>query len=119
MGKKKEVHPTSQKRSDTLPIIGGYIDLEDIFYQVIFTVDSSKLHKKSAKGRYIRLFNDLLGDIEIVSYDFFQNIKDNYAYIIYDPLDLKEQLEEAQHPRRLCDGSRMSRYRRRMRLAWT
>ena len=44
------MHPTSQKRSDTLPIIGGYIDLEDIFYQVIFTVDSSKLHKKSAKG---------------------------------------------------------------------
>lgn len=54
-----------------------------------------QVDKKSAKGRYIRLFNDLLGDIEIVSYDFFQNIKDNYAYIIYDPLDLKEQLEEA------------------------
>ena len=54
-----------------------------------------QVDKKSAKGRYIRLFNDLLGDIEIVSYDFFQNIKDNYANIIYDPLDLKEQLEEA------------------------
>ena len=54
-----------------------------------------QVDKKSAKGRYIRLFNDLLGDIEIVSYDFFQNIKDDYAYIIYDPLDLKEQLEEA------------------------
>ena len=54
-----------------------------------------QVDKKSAKGRYIRLVNDLLGDIEIVSYDFFQNIKDNYAYIIYDPLDLKEQLEEA------------------------
>ena len=35
------------------------------------------------------------GDIEIVSYDFFQNIKDNYTFIIYHPLDLKEQLEEA------------------------
>ena len=54
-----------------------------------------QVDKESAKGRYIRLVNDLLGDIEIVSYDFFQNIKDNYAYIIYDPLDLKEQLEEA------------------------
>ena len=54
-----------------------------------------QVDKKSAKGRYIRLFNDLLGDIEIVSYDFFQNIKDDYAYIIYDPLDLKEQMEEA------------------------
>ena len=54
-----------------------------------------QVNKKSAKGRYIRLFNDLLGDIEIVSYDFFQNIKDDYAYIIYDPLDLKEQMEEA------------------------
>ena len=54
-----------------------------------------QVDKESAKGRYIRLVNDLLGDIEIVSYDFFQNIKDNYGYIIYDPLDLKEQLEEA------------------------
>lgn len=36
-----------------------------------------QVNKESAKGRYIRLANDLLGDIEIVSYDFFQNIKDD------------------------------------------
>ena len=54
-----------------------------------------QVEKETSKGKYIRLVNDLLGDIEIVSYDFFQNIKDNYTFIIYHPLDLKEQLEEA------------------------
>lgn len=54
-----------------------------------------QIDKKTAEGRYIRLVNDLLGDIDIFAYGFFQEIKDNYAYIVYDPLDLKEQLEEA------------------------
>ena len=54
-----------------------------------------QVNKKTSEGRYIRLINDLLGDIEINSYGFFQEIKDNYGYIVYHPLDLKEQLEEA------------------------
>lgn len=54
-----------------------------------------QVNKKTSEGKYIRLINDLLGDIEINSYGFFQEIKDNYGYIVYHPLDLKEQLEEA------------------------
>lgn len=54
-----------------------------------------QVNKKTSEGRYIRLINDLLGNIEIDSYGFLQEIKDNYGYIVYHPLDLKEQLEEA------------------------
>ena len=54
-----------------------------------------QVEKGTSKGRYIRLVNDLLGNITVVSYDFFQNIKDNYGFIVYHPLELKEQLEEA------------------------
>ena len=39
--------------------------------------------------------NDYLGNIPIVLYDFLFSVKNEYATIIYDPLDLKEQLEEA------------------------
>jgi hypothetical protein len=39
--------------------------------------------------------NDCLGDIPVVLYDFLFSVKNEYATIIYDPLDLKEQLEEA------------------------
>ena len=39
--------------------------------------------------------NDCLGDIPVVLYDFLFSVKNEYATIIYDSLDLKEQLEEA------------------------
>ena len=41
------------------------------------------------------MVNDYLGDIEIVLYDFLCSVKNDYSSIIYNPLDLKEQLEEA------------------------
>ena len=54
-----------------------------------------QVDKSTHKGRYIRMVNDYLGDIEIVLYDFLCSVKNDYSSIIYNPLDLKEQLEEA------------------------
>lgn len=76
------VHATYKKRRSTNP--------ENLEGYKILQVD-----KKTHKGRYIRVVNDCLGDIPVVLYDFLFSVKDEYATIIYHPLDLKEQLEEA------------------------
>ena len=76
------VHATYKKRRSTNP--------ENLEGYKVLQVD-----KKSHAGKYIRVVNDYLGNIPIVLYDFLFSVKNEYATIIYDPLDLKEQLEEA------------------------
>lgn len=76
------VHATYKKRRSTNP--------ENLEGYKVLQVD-----KKSHAGKYIRVVNDCLGDIPVVLYDFLFSVKNEYATIIYDPLDLKEQLEEA------------------------
>ena len=76
------VHATYKKRRSTNP--------ENLEGYKILQVD-----KEIHTGRYIRVVNDCLGDIPVVLYDFLFSVKNEYATIIYDPLDLKEQLEEA------------------------
>ena len=76
------VHATYKKRRSTNP--------ENLEGYKILQVD-----KEIHTGRYIRVINDCLGNIPIVLYDFLFSVKNEYATIIYDPLDLKDQLEEA------------------------
>ena len=76
------VHATYKKRRSTNP--------ENLEGYKVLQVD-----KKSHAGKYIRVVNDYLGNIPIVLYDFLFSVKNEYATIIYDPLGLKEQLEEA------------------------
>ena len=76
------VHATYKKRRSTNP--------ENLEGYKVLQVD-----KKTHAGKYIRVVNDCLGDIPIALYDFLFSVKNEYATIIYDPLDLKEQLEEA------------------------
>ena len=76
------VHATYKKRRSTNP--------ENLEGYKVLQVD-----KKTLAGKYIRVVNDYLGNIPIILYDFLFSVKNEYATIIYDPLDLKEQLEEA------------------------
>lgn len=75
------IHATYKKRRSTNP--------ENLEGYKVLQVD-----KKTHAGKYIRVVNDCLGNIPIVLYDFLFSVKNEYATIIYDPLDLKEQLEE-------------------------
>lgn len=54
-----------------------------------------QVNKNTHDGKYIRLVNDFWGNVEVELYDFLINVKNEYAFIIYHPQDLKEQLEEA------------------------
>ena len=56
----------------------------------IFQVD-----KKTGKGKYIHVVNDYLGDIEFDVDYWFHDIKDDYVVYYWEPLVLKEHLEEA------------------------
>ena len=76
------IHATYRKGHSTNP--------ENLEGYKILQVD-----KSSREGKYIRVLNDYLGNIEVALYDFLTSVIDEYAYIIYSPLELKEQLEEA------------------------
>ena len=73
------VHATYKKRRSTNP--------ENLEGYKVLQVD-----KKSHAGKYIRVVNDYLGNIPIVLYDFLFSVKNEYATIIYDPLDLKDKI---------------------------
>ena len=69
---------------------GRITNPENLLEYKILQVD-----KKTHNGKYIRMMNDYLCGIEVVLYDFLISTKNNYSFIDYHPLDLKDQLEEA------------------------
>ena len=54
-----------------------------------------QVDKRTKEGRYIRLSNDYLGGIEIDPIEWHYRITDDYVVCYIEPLELKEQLEEA------------------------
>lgn len=54
-----------------------------------------QVNKQTKEGRYIRIMNDYLGGIEINRINWFLDIKDDHVVVYYEPLELKELLEEA------------------------
>lgn len=54
-----------------------------------------QVNKQTKEGRYIRIMNDYLGSIEINRINWFLDIKDDHVVVYYEPLELKELLEEA------------------------
>lgn len=54
-----------------------------------------QVDKKTGKGRYIRIFNDLFGGskMDVDGSLIFSNLKDSYSFLCYHPLDLKSIIE--------------------------
>lgn len=69
---------------------GTNINPENRIHRKFFQVD-----KQTGKGRYIRVVNDYLGGIEFDEDYWFWYVRDDYVVYYWEPLALKEELEEA------------------------
>lgn len=66
-----------------------------------------QVNKKTGKARYVRKFiNDYFGGMEIETTGFIWRLVDNYIWITYEPVELKERLERLLKENQSLDASK-------------